>query len=71
MSRHRVFAISASIPNGFDIVQVDGVTYMRVITLGRPTAAVPQTAPQLRQFAASLLNAADVLDRRKAGGNDV
>lgn len=69
MSRHKVFAIAAGIPNGFDLVVVDGVTYMRVIAHGRAHSAVPQSAPELRQFAASLLNAADVLDRL-AGGED-
>lgn len=70
MPRLKVFTIATTIENGFDLAYVDGVTYMRVITLGRPTAAVPQTAAELRQFAASLLNAADLVDERMAGGED-
>lgn len=67
MPRHKVFDVIPTISNGFDVAAVDGVTYMRVIVDGRPTHAVPHTAAELRQFAASVLNAADLLDQLEAG----
>lgn len=62
MSRHAVFSIPATISNGFDIAEVDGKTYLRVIAGKRAVHAVPQTSAELRKLAALMLNAADVID---------
>lgn len=63
MSTHPAFAVAATIRNGFDVIELDGTTYLRVIAASRPTYAVPQTSAELRKVAAMILNAADEIDR--------
>ncbi|HEY9415624.1 MAG TPA: hypothetical protein VIQ30_12750 [Pseudonocardia sp.] len=64
MLSRAVLSIPAGTPNGFDVVRHDGSTYLRVLAHGVAVYAVPQTAAELRQLAAAILNAADIIDRR-------
>lgn len=63
MSRHRAFSVVTTIANGFDVVEAEGVTYLRVIIARRAVYAVPQTSAELRTLARLMVIAADTIDQ--------
>lgn len=56
------FRVPVTAENGFDVVEADGVVFLRVLVCGRAQYAVPQTSTDLRRLAAQLVTAADLVD---------